>query len=412
MKKLLLISFYILHLNSYILTAQSIKYDYGVYPPPSPPALPAKGNSFTDPTFGTSILRVTDASDGANNHHSYSYWPCINKNSSLLYVSSAGGSPTLYDFDTTNFTITNKRPLFASNPPSSGAPSSEDAIWSGMQNDVMLCHTAQKIWSYNVTSNTWTLIKDLSSTYPNLFLSQMSRSLNDDVFAFTYKENVNYTSVGWITYKVSTNQTDTANLAGLDEVQVDKTGNYLVVKTGNSGPSVIEVQIVNLQNGNVQYLTDNGPDYSPGHSDNGTGFVIGADNWNNQHNFRALATPHTWYPVLQYGNDWSHSDHVSMLADNESWMLMSAYKANNLSSFGIFENEIFQVATDGSFSVRRLAHHQSDVQNGNDPYWSSPAPALAAMASMLCSLPTGAAPRAPMCSCSRYLCRSPLAWKS
>ncbi len=206
--------------------SQSIKYDYGVYPPPSPaPTLPAAGGKFTDPVFGTSILRVTDANDGTVNHQSYSYWPSINKNSSLLYISSVNGNPTLYDFDTTTFSILNKRAFFASNPPSGGAPSSEDAIWSGTQNNIMLCHTAQKLWSYNTSTNTYMLIKDFSSTYPNIYLWQMSRSINDSVFAFTYKDNVNYNVLGWIVYNASSNKIDTANLAGLDEVQVDKTGN-------------------------------------------------------------------------------------------------------------------------------------------------------------------------------------------
>lgn len=376
MKKLLLfIAFYLLPSYLLLVRAQSIKYDYGVYPPPSPaPVLPAKGNSFTDPTFGTSILRVTDASDGNDNNQSYSYWPCMNKNSSLLYISSVGLNPTLYDFDTTTFSISNKRAMFQRNPPSGGAPSSEDAIWSGTQNNVMLCHTAQKIWSYNASTNSYTLIKDFSSAYPNLFLWQMSRSINDSVFAFTYKENVNYTVTGWITYNAATNQTDTANFAGLDEVQVDKSGNYLGIKTGNSGPSAIEVEIINLNTKSIQYLTDNGPDFSPGHSDNGTGFVIGADNWNNRHLFRKLANPHTFYSVIDYNNDWSQDNHISMLCDDESWMLVSAYKAGTLPSGGIFQDEIFQVATDGSKSVRRLAHHHSDYvnQNPNNAYWSTP----------------------------------------
>ncbi|MBI3501905.1 MAG: hypothetical protein HY063_08930 [Bacteroidetes bacterium] len=41
--------------------------------PPPPPPLPAAGGTLTDPTFGTALLRVTDANDGAQNYHSYSY---------------------------------------------------------------------------------------------------------------------------------------------------------------------------------------------------------------------------------------------------------------------------------------------------------------------------------------------------
>ncbi len=327
-----------------------------------------------DPVFGTSILRITDGADGNDNHQSYSYWPSINKNSSMLYISSVGGNPMLYDFDTAAFSISNKRAMFLGNPFGDGTPNAEDAIWSGTQSNIMFCHTGQKIYSYNVSANQYTLIKDFSTAYPDIYLWQMSRSINDSVFAFTYKENVNYTNVGYITYRIAGGLTDTSHLSGLDEVQVDKTGNYLVIKTGNSGPSVIETEILNLQTGHMDYLTDNAPDFSPGHSDNGTGFVIGNDNWNNDYNYRSLASPHTFYSVFDFHNDWSLGTHVSMLSDNEAWMLMSTFTAGTLPSTGIFVDEIFLFSTDGSKSVRRLAHTHSDYlnQNSNNAYWSMP----------------------------------------
>src|SRR5690348_5150718 len=108
-----LFTFLIFNFPFLIVTGQSIKTDYGVYPPPAPPTLPAAGGTFTDPTFGTSILRVTDANDGSDNHQSYSYWPSMNKNSSLLYISTVGGSPKLYDFDTAALAVSNKRAMFA-----------------------------------------------------------------------------------------------------------------------------------------------------------------------------------------------------------------------------------------------------------------------------------------------------------
>lgn len=374
-KELLLFSIFLILLCSLYSTAQSIKTDYGVYPPPSPPpALPAAGATFMDPVFGTTIMRVTDSNDGDDNHQSYSYWPSINKNSSLLYISSVGGNPTLYDFDTATFSISNKRALFQSNPLNDGTPNAEDAIWSGTQNNEILCHTGQKIYRYNVVTDQYTLIKDFSSAYPDIHLWQMSRSINDNVFAFTYKENVNYANIGYIIYRVTGNQTDTASTSDIDEVQLDKAGDYLVIKTGNSGPSVIETEILNIQTGNSEYLTDNAPDFSPGHSDNGTGFVIGADNWNNTYTYRNLATPHTSFSVLDFNNDWTLGNHVSMLSDDESWMLMSTFVGNTTTSSGIFVDEIFQFASDGSKTVRRLAHTHSDYlnQNPNNSYWSMP----------------------------------------
>ncbi|HXC05573.1 MAG TPA: hypothetical protein VNZ86_12515, partial [Bacteroidia bacterium] len=226
--------------------SQSIKTDRGVYPEPPPPAIPAAGGTFTDPVFGTTLLRVTDSLDGADNHQSYSYWPAFNKNASILYISSVGGIPTLYDFDTVNFSISNKRNLFPSNPPGDGAPNGEDAIWSGIHPHTVLCHTGQKLYSYDVIANQYTLIHDFSVAYPNVYLWQMSRSLNDSVYGFTYKENVNYTNVGYLDYRASNNHSDTSGLPTLDEVQVDKTGDYLVIKTGNSGSGIVKVQVLNL----------------------------------------------------------------------------------------------------------------------------------------------------------------------
>ena len=43
-----------------------IKHDYGTYPVPPAPSLPAAGGIVVDPTFETRIMRLTDANDGPN----------------------------------------------------------------------------------------------------------------------------------------------------------------------------------------------------------------------------------------------------------------------------------------------------------------------------------------------------------
>jgi len=155
----------------------------------------------------------------------------------------------------------------------------------------------------------------------------------------------------------------------LDEIQVDKGGRYCVVKGSKQGKGVVQVRVVDLQTGSVEELLDDGPDFAPGHSDNGRGTVIGADNWRNQITFRGLASPHELRTVLDLDNDWSQDYHISMLADDEDWVLLSFYVGNDLPSSGVFRNEIVQVATDGSQRVRRLAHHRSGFAG---QYWNSP----------------------------------------
>jgi hypothetical protein len=50
-----------------------------------------------------------------------------------------------------------------------------------------------------------------------------------------------------------------------------------------------------------------------------------------------------------------------MLADNEKWVLISSYSPIAGTPDGPFHDEIYQVATDGSLAVRRVAHHFSST---------------------------------------------------
>jgi hypothetical protein len=342
-----------------------VKTDYGVYAPPPAPPLPAAGGTFVDPTFGTTIMRLTDASDGTFNVNSYSYWPCFNKDSTKLWVICKPGA-MLYSFDPVNFLVSNKRLLF-SNLPNGRTPDLNDATWSSSDNDVVFCHDDLKLYSYNVVSQTYTLVKDFASDLPPGELLQMSMSRDDNTFGFTVRNTAENTT-GYIAWRRSQNSVYRVDTTQLDEVQVEKNGLYLVVKTGVSGSAgAVEVKIINLATRAVVDLTDGAPDYAPGHSDIGHGFVIGGDNWNNRLTYRNTATPHTIYSVFDFP-DWSIGAHVSMLGDDEKWILMSTFLANNLPSTGVFRDELFQIATDGTKRVRRLAHLHSVYRD----YWDQP----------------------------------------
>ena len=349
-----------------LLDQPGVKTDYRVYREPPPPALPAAGGTFVDPVFGTTIMRVTDQNDGAFNSNQYSYYPCFNKNNTRLFI-TAGGQATLYSFDPDAFKISNKRRLFLSEPPGGHSPGAEDAIWSGVDPDAIYGHDGLKLWSYNVSSGTFKLIKDFGSLLPPCELWQMSRSIDDNVFAFTLKRGGKPT--GYIAWRRNVDSLYKVDTTNLDEVQVDKTGQYLVVKQISSGGAgSIEARIINLVTHSVQDLTDGSPDYAPGHSDNGAGFVIGGDNWQNRFTYRSLATPHQCYSVIEFGQDWSIGSHVSMLADSDEWLLVSTFVANDLASDRLLRNELLMVATDGSKRVRRLAHTHSQYRE----YWDSP----------------------------------------
>lgn len=335
--------------------------DRAVHPEPALPALPAAGGTLVDPTFGTTIVRVTDAADCANCSVAYSYWPTFNRSSTRLQIGTEGGAGLLYRFDPATLAVSGREPLFAKNAPGGGTPFQEDAIWSGTDPDVLFGHEGARLWAYDVASHEYTLVRDFSTMFSGQYLWQMSRSLDDDVFAFARRDNASYAMLGYFAWRRST---DTIlvdqSTSEIDEVQLDKDGKFLVVKTGQSGHGVVEVRVADLTTSSFADLVDDGPDFAPGHSDNGHGIVVGVDNWTNRYTVRKLATPHQLASALDFGNDWSSASHVSFLADDESYVIASIYQFGAHAP-GLFHDEIVAFATDGSQAVRRLAHHRSSI---------------------------------------------------
>jgi hypothetical protein len=338
--------------------------NHNVYAEPAPPALPRAGGTFVDPTFGTTIMRVTDENDGTSNFNYYSYWPTFNLNSTWFFI-ACDNNPKLYKFDPNNFQIISKGPLFDQTLPGGGFMSTEDGEWSGSNPTLLYGYYGLKLWSFDVSSRVYTLIKDFTGQLPPGYLGQMSRSLDDNMFAFTVK-GPTYAPTGYIVWQRDQDKIlRNVSVANFDEVELDKTGRYLAVKAEFGGG--VDFQAVDLQTGTVQGLTDPGPDFSPGHSDNGRQIVVGYDNWNNQYTTRSYATPHQFKTVIAFGSDWSQANHLSMLADDESWCVISNYTAGS-APLGPFRQEIFQTSTDGNQNVRRLAHHHSIYRD----YWDTP----------------------------------------
>jgi hypothetical protein len=75
-----------------------LKTDKNVYLEPAPAALPPAGSALTDPTFGTTILRVTDERMARAAAIAYSYWPSLEQrqHKALCFLDQ---QPTIYDFD-------------------------------------------------------------------------------------------------------------------------------------------------------------------------------------------------------------------------------------------------------------------------------------------------------------------------
>jgi uncharacterized protein (TIGR03437 family) len=353
-----------------------IKTDLAVYNEPAPPPLPAAGGKFIDPTFGTELMRVTDATGGGNASTAYSYWPTFNRDNTRLLVERDGvTSGELYDFDPVSFTLGAKHTI--PGLPGGGVIRGEDAIWSSRNPDVLFGHTdgGAQLWAYNVRAGTFTMIGDLSSRLlpGGASLFQMSKSDDDDVFAATVRAgDPTWSFLGYVVYRASTGTVLSESVAVIDECQIDKSGRYLYVQTNQQGAGQIYGRVLDVATGVMTDLVDDGPDHAPGHEDAGTGIVVGGSHYLNSINKRSYDSPHTFTNVLS-APDYSQGTHVSMRADNENWVLMEWYTANNLASTGIFRNEITQIRTDGSQQVRRLLHHHSVYYaGGQTDYYGTP----------------------------------------
>jgi hypothetical protein len=331
---------------------------------PPLPALPAAGGKLIDPALGSVIMRLTDESDGSDCQVQYSYWPSFNVDSTYVQAQcSVNGRmrTKIWSFDPAGFARGPGFELRVKTP--SGWPiSPSDAIWSGVNPQVIFGHpvNAQTLDATNIVTGWDTVLHDFTADLPDgRTLQQMSKSIDDNVFAFSV-DTASGDSDGYLVWQWSTNNILLRQSEpNVDEVQVDKTGRYLtVIHTDGSD------RIWDLSADADTDLGWNRVDQGFFHHDSGHAAVI-ASLWPEGLYYRPLGDPRAITPLLRFptaGQDM----HFSMLADNEQWALISRYSTAGLPAQAAFENEIFQVATDGSGRVHRLAQHRSIVNSYND----------------------------------------------
>jgi len=376
-----------------------VKTDRAVYPEPPLPSLPRAGGKFNDPVFGTEIMRATDERDGGAPGLGtyYSHWPTFNlDNTKLLIRKGETGEAIVKDFDPENFLIGSARVLPNSLPGGAG-PSWESSIWSNTNPDIIYTFPnyydgGMKLYSFNVTTNTFKLIKDFSSlSGGNDYLRQMYMSGDDDVFCWLhFRARFNDGApLFYLVYKRSSDKvlfhkSCTIYKGGINEVHVDKSGKWLHIVIPSAQADGSGTRILNLQTGEYQRFTKS-IDHTPGHGDMGTGTIIGFDNYANGISLRHLDSVHHFQDIFLFRtgggvSDWTNDFHGSMLADNEDWITIGTYDDPSvlLPESGVFEDEIIQVATDGSQRFRRLLHTRSSIDNESNTtgYWAMPKPTI------------------------------------
>ena len=378
-----------------------IRTDHAVYAEPALPTLPRAGGKFIDPVFGSQIMRVTDEADGSAPGLGtyYSHWPTFNSNNTRLLIrKGVTGQAILKEFDPVNFRLSAGSTTLPDSLPGGGGPSWESSIWSNIDPNIIYTFSGyyyggMKLYSYNVQTKAFTLIKDLSYLGQSQdYLKQMYMSKDDDTFCWLqHRAGVNDGQpIGYIVYRRSSDRVLYHNSAlgyvgGINEVHVDKSGKWLHIVIPTKQADGTGTRVMNLETGQTQAFVKE-VDHTPGHGDLGTETIIGFDNYEGAISKRRLDKIHAHtivlrFQTLQKKTDWTNDFHGTMLADDESWMTIGTYDETNdpvLVESGIFEDEIMQVSLDGSQRIRRLCHTRSsyDGKTETSGYWSTPKPTV------------------------------------
>ncbi|HKQ99581.1 MAG TPA: hypothetical protein VJT09_02845 [Pyrinomonadaceae bacterium] len=370
-----------------------------VIPKPPLPRLPRAGGKFKDPTFGTEIMRATDERDdpvGLSTY--YSHWPTFNSDNTYLLVKKGlNGAALIKRFNSETFSVGpgGDQPG-AVNVPGKGTVSVEfeSAIWHPTDPNLIYCFPAyydggMRLYTYNVATRRYTLVKDFSNLGgPNDYLHQMSMSADGDVFAWSQvRSGRDDNPISYIVWRRSTDKVlyHTATGGKVNEVRVDKSGQYLAIGYNGTQPDKTRGAYLTLASGQVETIKWTPQDSPTGHGDLGTGFSAGWDNWASGINRRSLNKVHSPQLVFRFQDakgtvDWTNDFHGSLLADNEDWITIGTYDdpSITLPETGIFEDEIMQVALDGSNRFRRICHTRSSIDNKTEAsgYWAMPKPTI------------------------------------
>ena len=383
-------------------SAPGYKTDRAVYPEPALPARPAAGGKYTDPVFGTQIMRVTDEADentvGCSTY--YSHWPTFNADGTRLLIRKGqAGEAMVKNFNPDTFTLGETiRPRLPQLPDRSSA-SWESSTWHPADPDVIYTFPyyydgGMKLYSYNVKADTFTLVKDFGhlATGTTDYLKQMYVSADGDTFSWLHMKtragsgDAVYAYLVWrkSTDKVLAHTVDTY-VGGINEVHVDKSGKYLAIPLNQPQPDGTLACFLNLETGGMDYVRLNSTDRPDGHGDLGTGTIVGIDMYDPGIHVRRLNDVHNPEMVFRFKDangvdDWTQNFHGTMLADDENWMTIGTYDdpAVTLPDSGVFEDELMQVSLDGSGRFRRIAHTRTvfDSKTSTSGYWAMPKPSI------------------------------------
>jgi hypothetical protein len=216
---------------------------------------------------------------------------------------------------------------------------------------------------------------------------------NDDVFTFMHKRNgAGSDPIAFIVWKRTTDTVlahvaNTLSVFGPKETAnagiPDKSGRWIIFPF-NITQTVVEgdarLKVLDLQTNTWQTLFWTGTEDPTYHGDVGTGLMVGRGAFSGAANSRPLSNLQSHTQLFNWrdaaGNrDWSDDHHMTLYADDESWVTMGTINQPGASpDLHLYENEIIQFSPTDAQKFKRLAHTRSEALNTSDSngYWAGP----------------------------------------
>lgn len=383
-------------------TTPTFLTDYANYPVPTV-LRPELRAPMTDPTFKTTITRITDRSmspdDGANKtlglRHEYSKFPSLNADNTKFLVVVIGGINRGWMQVRELATGALVRQFGATR-------GDAEAAWHPTDPNTILFRTGNELRVYHVDTGQ----SELMMAFPQYYAVHTSEGgrASDDWHYWTFLgfKDSSFTNPDIGVADLVTKQvlaTMSSNGKPIDWVGTSPTGAYSVVMWLNGDGT-------RLYNHNLVFQRTVFPDY--GHSNfafDASGAEVMIYRGNTSKQLAQVGCPNAGAgsPYISsrlsdakktlllgdcYTTDWQQkivgayvnwgfTSHYSGLVSRKhpGWILVSTYGDTPTSPQVPFSREIFLLALDGSGRVKRLAHHHSEQftdSSGNKDYWSEP----------------------------------------
>lgn len=226
----------------------------------------------------TTVVRVSSPADGVTIlPRNYAYWQAINAHASRPELRVLAGTlekgPCLWTVSKADRSVAFDGPVFAEGHPLAGG-TGEGWRFSPTDPDVLYCSDDERLLRHNVATGATETVVDIAPLNPfkEYALRQWHSSRDGTVHSATVLRRVEdgpWPKLGSVVFSGEPIRFFKAK-GVLDECQIDKNGRWLLIKEDDDN------RIIDLSTGEERFIAD--ADGAAGHSDNGWGYVVGADN--------------------------------------------------------------------------------------------------------------------------------------